>query len=638
MTQSGALRSRRLYPIKPGPSSHPREARISRCLALGWALTLVQALVLFTPPAPAAAAAPEGRPAESADPVRLVAPEPVRAFLLRHMALFRYLAVPDLSRGERERLLALAPDDIRRLLATQGYFGPTIHISTPEAPVPDPDRVRLEVDPGPQAVVDSLDLVVQGDAPRQQALVAAWSLRPGEPFTQAAWDEAKERARRQLAREVHPFARLQDSRAEVDPVQHRVALRLHFETGPAVRFGDLQLEGAQRYEADMARRLVRMAGLREGLAYDEALLQRAQRQLLDSGYYDSAFVVMAEQGQAAAWPVSVQLREAPRQRWLVGLGLTTTTGPRLSLEHLHHRVPGLDRRSLLRLNLERETAQMAAEFTSPVDERGWRALQGVQVQRLVDGPAVTWGQQWRAGRTLSTAGLDRGLVVQLDHSARTMADSVGGSVGGSVRETQTAISGVFTWTQRRFDSLQSPLQGDGLAAELGAGATLGDRSQPYARLRARWLHISPLGASVAGGPRSRLALRLEAGAIWADDASAVPVTQRFRAGGDQSVRGYGPREIGVRRADGAVDAGRYLLAASLEWQQPLSTGGDDRPLEAVLFADGAAVADALADLRLLSGVGMGLRYRSPVGPLQLSLAYAPERRQVRLHLGVGFAF
>jgi len=38
------------------------------------------------------------------------------------------------------------------------------------------------------------------------------------------------------------------------------------------------------------------------------------------------------------------------------------------------------------------------------------------------------------------------------------------------------------------------------------------------------------------------------------------------------------------------------------------------------------------------GVGTGVRYNSPVGPLQLDLAYGLETKRLRLHLNVGFTF
>ena len=57
-----------------------------------------------------------------------------------------------------------------------------------------------------------------------------------------------------------------------------------------------------------------------------------------------------------------------------------------------------------------------------------------------------------------------------------------------------------------------------------------------------------------------------------------------------------------------------------------------------MFIDAGAVADQRAQLKAHVGVGAGLRWRSPVGPLQVDLAWGEATRKLRLHLNVGFTF
>lgn len=60
--------------------------------------------------------------------------------------------------------------------------------------------------------------------------------------------------------------------------------------------------------------------------------------------------------------------------------------------------------------------------------------------------------------------------------------------------------------------------------------------------------------------------------------------------------------------------------------------------ESTLFTDVGAVSDQLGALHPRVGVGAGLRWRSPVGPLQADLAYGVQAKRVRLHLRLGFSF
>ncbi len=128
--------------------------------------------------------------------------------------------------------------------------------------------------------------------------------------------------------------------------------------------------------------------------------------------------------------------------------------------------------------------------------------------------------------------------------------------------------------------------------------------------------------------------------MLAADSTPVPSSQLFLVGGDNSVRGYGLRSIGSSSHNGAATAGRWLAVGSLEWQQPWAAGpnGERSPWESAVFLDGGSVAERLSDLRPRWGVGAGLRYLTPAGPVQVDLAYGLDRKRWRLHFAVGFAF
>jgi translocation and assembly module TamA len=112
----------------------------------------------------------------------------------------------------------------------------------------------------------------------------------------------------------------------------------------------------------------------------------------------------------------------------------------------------------------------------------------------------------------------------------------------------------------------------------------------------------------------------------------VPSTFLFRAGGDQSVRGYAYQELGVREDDATV-GGRYLATGSAElqyWFKP--------PWGMAVFYDAGNAADNLADLKPKVGYGVGARWRSPAGPINVDVAYGKAVHKVRLHFSLGFTF
>ena len=140
------------------------------------------------------------------------------------------------------------------------------------------------------------------------------------------------------------------------------------------------------------------------------------------------------------------------------------------------------------------------------------------------------------------------------------------------------------------------------------------------------------------GRNARVALRAEAGAVLARNGAQLPVTQLFLTGGDTTVRGYGYRSIGARTDSGQLYGGRYMAVGSVEWQRPIVYGGEMTDWESTLFIDAGAVADRASDLHARVGVGAGVRWRSPVGPLQADLAYGVQAKELRLHLRLGFSF
>ena len=104
------------------------------------------------------------------------------------------------------------------------------------------------------------------------------------------------------------------------------------------------------------------------------------------------------------------------------------------------------------------------------------------------------------------------------------------------------------------------------------------------------------------------------------------------------MRGYKYLDIGVPLPDNLVGPGRRLAVASAEWQRPIQWNGRPTPLEQTVFVDVGAVADQVPDMRARVGAGTGVRYRSPVGPIEAALAWGFTPRKLRLHITAGFVF
>ncbi len=595
-----------------------------RALPIETARTLLAAAAL-------AAAGPGTAQPAPAFALIVVAPEPAGSTLIRHLELGRYREVPDLDEAELERLLGLARRDAQRLLGTLGFFNPQIDLVRDTST--HPPHVTMRVDPGPATTVGAVRLDFEGDITtradaddgaraQREAVRAGWILTPGQAWTQDAWDAAKALALRTLVTRRYLRGRIAHSQARVDAQAARVDLGLRLDSGPAFFLGPLQVLGIERYDPQLVPALARLA---PGSAYDEEQLAQAQRRLTRSGYFDSAFVHVDPESDPQAAPVQVSVREAPLQRLALGLGLTTDRGLRASMEHRHNRVPGIDWRAVSRLELENKAPLAQTEWTALPDARGWRWNLLARAERIRDDAQTTRAQRLRIGQTLEDEPIDRQASLQLDRArVRDAAGLPRADTGDG-----SALAASYLWTGRYFDRLASPRRGHGLGLEAGLGVTLDGHRGLFQRTVVRGLWLLPRA-------QGRLQLRAEGGAVLAPAKIRVPSTQLFRTGGDTTVRGYGFRAIGVQRPGAPPSPGRYLATASVEWQRPLRAGAS--AWEQTVFADGGLVADRGSQRRPSVGLGTGLRYASPVGPLQADLAYGLRTRRLRLHLTVGVTF
>ena len=610
-------------------------------LLAGVLLIGTPALGLAQEPAPSAV---NTGAATAAFQLHIEAPDAVRTVLQQHVELLRYRELSDLSDAELSRLLTAAELDARDLLGAMGYFTPEVHLAQrTAADSPVPRVVTLTVVPGAPTTVEQVDVELIGAistdpaaAALRQQIEASSPLRRGMRFTQAAWDATKQHALRQLTASRYPTALLSiKSQADIDAPSRSARLTIRLDSGPAYKLGGLQINGLQRHDAALVTRLARLS---PGTDYNQLQLVRAQQRLADSGFFDSVYVSLDTSGEPTAAPVLVQVREARLQKLVLGIGASTDSGARLSAEHTHHKVPWLGWRALSKLSLQRDQRALGTELTAPPDGDHWAWVAAAQTQSEHVSGLTVHSQRIRGGRNQTGERIDRTYFLQYDR-----ADTANANASGSA--TAQSITANYTFTLRNFDSLPFPAGGWGLGVEVGGGSTLGSARDPYARILGRWRSYrtlgTPLGAVAGrggGGERARLVMRAELGAVLAKTGVSLPSTQLFLTGGDTSVRGYGRHDIGVTLPTGQINAGRYLANGSVEWQQPIRANGRPTDWEGALFIDAGAVADRPADLRAKVGVGAGVRWKSPIGPLQIDLAYGVAAKQLRLHMNVGFSF
>lgn len=217
------------------------------------------------------------------------------------------------------------------------------------------------------------------------------------------------------------------------------------------------------------------------------------------------------------------------------------------------------------------------------------------------------------------------LPVQF-HTGRTTQEAV--LVGASLSKTISDNLIAPTWGYRQYYSL-----------ELGSDKLVSDTDM--AIFKSGLSGMASFGDNLYGKDRAhQLIGRLDLGYIWAKEFNGVPYKLRFFAGGDQSIRGYDYQSLSPHNRQGYLIGGQALAVGSLEYNYEVKEG-----LRLAVFGDvGGAYDKKFLDKELGKdtklGVGVGVRFASPVGTVRVDIAKGIEdtKTPIRLHFLIGKPF
>ena len=162
---------------------------------------------------------------------------------------------------------------------------------------------------------------------------------------------------------------------------------------------------------------------------------------------------------------------------------------------------------------------------------------------------------------------------------------------------------------------------------------------------AAYFDLQKLGIARDPG-RSVVALRALAGLAGGASQFSLPPDQRFYAGGSGTIRGYRYQSVGpMFPIDGNPTGGTAINAGTIEFRQRVGAA-----LGFATFVDAGNVSRNLNPLNgsVKVGVGAGVRYYTPLGPLRVDVAVPLQRRSgpnvpnpddaFEVYIGLGQAF
>ncbi|XZG71556.1 autotransporter assembly complex protein TamA [Chitinibacteraceae bacterium HSL-7] len=551
--------------------------------------------------------------------VSITAPDAAESLLEKHLDLVRWQkrAVED---SELEALIRRTPDEAASLLATQGYFSPTINVRRESA-----EQIVVEVDVGPLTTVRKIDLHIEGaindDSDMLERLNRRLAREPaleeGSAFTQSAWATFKRRPVTLLQSRKYAAARMLSSEAKVDPDAHAADLTLIYDSGPAYQFGKTTISGMERYPEKIVASQLK---IEEGDEYSQSELREQQTALQD---IPQLATVIVDPKLSTSEPyiadLNVIVGETKRNKLSGEIGYNSTTGARTELKYRYYNLANRGWVLDTNVRLERYEQEIGAAILFPRHRSGWDHSVYTDLESSDINGLDTRTYKVGVSRSRKDDRFDRTLFAEYTLEQREQ-------LSGEMQHPQTLALG-FNWVRRDVNSIRNPRRGSVIQVKTAAGseALLSDAN--FLMVRASGIQYWPVLK------KHVLMTRLELGQNFTDDPNDIPTDYLFRAGGAGSVRGYDYEALGVRQPDGTVLPGRVIGTATVEYQHTVLDGW-----RAALFADYGDAANSWDEYEGELGLGTGVRWISPVGVLGADAAYGVEDQKWRYYLSLGVSF
>jgi translocation and assembly module TamA len=497
-----------------------------------------------------------------------------------------------------------------------------------------PSTVTITVALGEPVTVRRAHVDIEGEGGQDKYLreeVDEFTPRQGEVFDHTLYEASKARITRRLAERGYFDADFANRRVDVTRAQRAADIHLVWTSGIRYDMGATTfVQDPRVLREDL---LTRQVYWEEGSYYHQGKLDRLRESLARLDYFAGIDIEPhPDQAQDGRVPVTVTLTPAKPTIYTAGLSYGTDSGAGVRLGVERRYLSDRGHKALAQL----DWAQRRKTFT---------------LQYRI--PAFGWRDGWYTGTT-------QFADEQTDYIDTRRIELVAGR-SGELNEEWTAVASLHALRERwayeaeadddpttppdyQFGTFVYPsLRGEYVDADdrlyprdaLGGTALLrggledagSDVSFAQAHVSARWYR--------GLGEKSRFIARGEVGHTFVDESiGTMPPSLRFHAGGDRSIRGYAWREVGPRIGEPGDEfpiGARNVITGSAEYEQYFGKG----EWGGAVFVDSGSAFNDSPDWR--TGVGVGLRWRSPVGPLRLDIAHGLDDpdSDVAVYLNIG---
>lgn len=532
--------------------------------------------------------------------------------VLGYLAIERERSREEFLPSRLQRLHNQAANQIKTALQAFGYYRVKVEGDLQHGT--EGWQAHYHVELGDAIPIGELNIAITGEGESDEFLQTRrdkFPIQPGMTFEHPQYESARDALVRAALDRGYLDAKLTTHSVEINMDRYRANINLILATGPRYRFGEVHFPDVN-VNQDLLRRYVKIA---PGDPYQPAELLKLQTALTDSGYFQRVEVrPRREDMKDNQIPLEVELQPRLPHQWRFGLGYATDTGARASVgmtRLMNSEGNKLQADLLVSENLRSISAAYAIPLADPTTEQlvyGWKYRNEITDTRNshITGLNVSHLSLWQGWQRTIGLFLERELYV----------------VGSEPEQTIQVLYPLVSIDRIQADDRLHPRHGSRIHMEFRGARSEIVSDTNYGQVRAGFKWIGELGE------HGRVLVRGDAGSTNVAYLDKLPASQRFFAGGDNSVRGYSYQELGPKNELGQVVGGKHLLVGSVELEHQLAGNWS-----VAAFYDIGNAMNSTND-PLAHGAGAGLRWNSPVGPVRFDFAWSLDKIEDRFRLHV----
>ncbi len=565
-------------------------------------------------------------PLFAAEPVEVIV-EGVEGDMLKNVEAA--LAIPPglIEDGEvnvqwLDRFARQAKEKVVAAVEPFGYYDSEVDISL-ESVDERHFRLMVRVNPGEPVRVTEARIEVSGPGREEKTLkdlASAFPLQKGDILRHDPYEEAKGALKSEALALGYLDADFPVHTIFITKAENAARIELVLETGQKYLFGEVSLVGTPEYPQQF---LMRYLAFKPGEVFSYPKLAKTQLNYMNSDRFEEVHIIPEkERAEEMRLPVTVRLKPSPSKRLRFGIGYGTDTGPRLSIDYRNLNMFSRGHVLHADLNLSGRLQGIGAGYILPSlrDINSFTEIQmKLQRENVSEHESRLLSMEVNRTRAFGSGRLGVAyLKAQREHF----------TAGDETSDSFLILPGL-RFSEHLYDSLVRPTRGHKYEIEVRGTHQILGSDTGFLQILADGRLLLPLPGNLS------LKSRLKAAATLQNETSAkdLPLSLRFFAGGDRSVRGYGYQSLGPKDESGEVVGGKNLLEGSVELERIILKNWG-----VAAFYDVGNAFNSLSSIRLFQGAGIGSIYYTRIGPVSLYIArqIGVDDPRFRLHFTVGF--